>query len=85
MKPTRPAGIRATMRRWPGILVALMLSIAGLSSQSPLPIDTSKHGPQVGSVVPGFAGVDQFGRPQTLASIVGPKGAMIVFFRSADW
>ena len=49
------------------------------------PIDTSKLGPQIGQAVPPIAGVDQFGKPQSLGSIYGPKGAMLVFFRSADW
>jgi hypothetical protein len=48
-------------------------------------IDTSKVGPQVGAVVPAFTGVDQFGTSRTLASTYGPNGAMLVFFRSADW
>ena len=39
----------------------------------------------VGTVVPAFTGVDQFGKSHTLASTYGPKGAMLVFFRSADW
>jgi hypothetical protein len=42
-------------------------------------------GPQVGEQAPEFSGVDQFGRTQTLRSVVGAKGAMLVFFRSADW
>ena len=42
-------------------------------------------GPLVGATVPAFSGVDQFGKSHTLASSVGPKGAMLVFFRSADW
>jgi hypothetical protein len=44
-----------------------------------------KTGPEVGQPVPGFLAKDQEGRPQTLKSIMGPKGAMLVFFRSADW
>jgi hypothetical protein len=35
--------------------------------------------------VPEFAGTDQFGRTQTVQGVLGAKGAMIVFFRSADW
>ncbi|MGO9893887.1 MAG: hypothetical protein ACLPX8_06715 [Bryobacteraceae bacterium] len=42
-------------------------------------------GPAVGDRVPDFAGPDQTGRTQTLESIMGPKGAMLVFYRSADW
>ena len=44
-----------------------------------------KTGPGVGQQVPAFSVQDQEGRNQTLKSIMGPKGAMLVFFRSADW
>ena len=44
-----------------------------------------KTGPAVGDRVPDFAAPDQVGRTQTLKSIMGPKGAMLVFYRSADW
>jgi hypothetical protein len=44
-----------------------------------------KTGPEVGQQVPAFSAKDQEGRRQTLKSIMGPKGAMLVFFRSADW
>ena len=54
-------------------------------AQQPAVVDTSTIGPKVGERVPAFAGVDQFGRSQTLESSLGPKGAMLVFFRSADW
>jgi hypothetical protein len=48
-------------------------------------IDVSKLGPQVGDRVPEFSLKDQFGKTQTIESIMGPKGAMLVFVRSADW
>ena len=44
-----------------------------------------KTGPEVGSSVPSFEAPDQNGRLQNLKSILGPKGALLVFFRSADW
>jgi peroxiredoxin len=44
-----------------------------------------KTGPAAGSPLPDFSAPDQAGRPQTLKSIMGPKGAMLVFYRSADW
>jgi hypothetical protein len=56
-----------------GCLIAL--------AQTPAP----KTGPAVGETVPPFSATDQNGRTQTLSSIVGPAGAMLVFFRSADW
>lgn len=49
------------------------------------PIDVSKLGPQVGERVPDFNLKDQNGKSWTLESIMGPKGAMLVFQRSADW
>ncbi len=57
----------------------------GGRAQQPATVDTSKIGPQVGAPVPEFSGVDQFGKTHTLASSLGAKGAMLVFFRSADW
>lgn len=64
---------------------ALAAAVTGLAGQAPPAVDTSNIGPQVGAVVPAFSGTDQFGKPHTLASVMGPKGAMLVFFRSADW
>ncbi len=58
-------------------------------AQTPTPtrtkIDVSKLGPQVGEKVPDFSLKDQQGKTWTLPSIMGPKGAMLVFVRSADW
>lgn len=48
-------------------------------------IDVSKLGPQVGERVPDFALVDQTGRTRNLQSLMGSRGAMLVFVRSADW
>jgi hypothetical protein len=48
-------------------------------------IDAREYGPPVGSPLPGFDLKDQDGKEHTLASLLGPKGAVIVFFRSADW
>jgi hypothetical protein len=44
-----------------------------------------RSGPDVGSPIPSFSAPDQNGREQSLATISGPKGALIVFYRSADW
>ncbi|MGD9903942.1 MAG: hypothetical protein AB7L91_02100 [Dehalococcoidia bacterium] len=70
-----------------GALVALLwVPLAAGQAQPAAPaIDTDALGPQVGSVVPPIAGVDQFGKTQSLASLAGPKGLMLVFSRSADW
>ena len=48
-------------------------------------IDVAKLGPQVGERAPNFSLKDQNGNARTLESIMGPKGAMLVFVRSADW
>jgi AhpC/TSA family len=45
----------------------------------------TKTGLTVGQQVPAFSLLDQQGRTQTLKSVSGPKGTMLVFFRSADW
>jgi hypothetical protein len=42
-------------------------------------------GPEPGSRIPPFAAADSSGRLRQLADLTGPKGLMLVFFRSADW
>jgi len=49
------------------------------------PVNLLKLGPQAGQRVPDFSLKDQNGKLWTLNSIMGPKGAMLVFYRSADW
>jgi hypothetical protein len=65
--------------------VALVILSVGALAQEVRKIDVGKLGPQVGTRVPDFNLGDQRGKVWTLQSVMGPKGAMIVFFRSADW
>jgi len=60
-------------------------AIVGSAQDVRKTINVSKLGPQVGATVPDFNLADQQGRMRTLKSVMGPKGAMIVFYRSADW
>ena len=82
--------LRILVQLPPALLIAAALS----STRMPLmaqtmpkreTIDLSKVGPKVGERVPDFTLQDQTGRTRTLASVLGSKGAMLVFFRSADW
>ena len=57
-----------------------------VASQAASPaVDLATIGPSLGKGVPAFVLPDQKGQPRSLESIMGPKGAMLVFFRSADW
>ena len=69
------------------LAVALLVQEAPMDAQSqpPAKIEVSKLGPQVGEQVPDFSLKDQTGKTWTRQSIMGPKGAMLVFIRSADW
>ena len=67
------------------VVAALITAGATAQAPPPQPVDVERLGPQVGGIVPDFSAVDQFGRTQTLRSIMGPNGAMLVFNRSADW
>ena len=72
---------------YPGLfvgIVAMCLS-ATADAQTIAPVDVSALGPQVGETVPDFALPDQTGAVRTLDSIMGERGAMVVFHRSADW
>jgi peroxiredoxin len=64
--------------------ISALLTVNALA-QEVRKVDVSKLGPQVGTTVPDFSLTDQRGKRQTLQSVMGPKGVMIVFYRSADW
>lgn len=68
-----------------GVGSFLLQPRAPIDMQSRTPIDVASLGPQVGEQVPEFSLPDQNGQMRTLESIAGPKGAMLLFHRSADW
>jgi hypothetical protein len=69
------------------LLVSTLVLLAGLIAQAQRrqQIDLSRLGPQVGERVPDFSLVDQSGVERTLQSLMGSRGLMLVFIRSADW
>jgi hypothetical protein len=67
------------------LLAVATLGAAPQPPTTPTPIDVQTLGPQVGARVPEFSLPDQHGEVRTLSSLMGPKGAILVFFRSADW
>ncbi len=58
-------------------LTFMLAAVAGAQPRS--------LGPEVGSRIPAFSASDQRGVVQNLETLKGPKGVMLVFFRSADW
>lgn len=79
------------MNRRTLVCVAILIcAVAGTQTAArqaappPLP-NIQKLGPQVGTRVPDFTLIDQKGQSRTIASLMGPKGLMLVFYRSADW
>ncbi len=68
-----------------GFFMGMTMWTARAQTPTRTKIDVSKLGPQVGERVPDFSLQDQRGETRTLQSILGPKGAMLVFVRSADW
>jgi cytochrome oxidase Cu insertion factor (SCO1/SenC/PrrC family) len=49
------------------------------------PIPLEKRGPAVGSAAPPFRLRDQNDHEQTLATLSGKEGLVLLFVRSADW
>jgi hypothetical protein len=64
------------MRR---LQAGLVLLAAALSLAQNLP------GVPAGKPAPPFRARDQFAKEQTLSSLMGPNGLVLLFFRSADW
>lgn len=69
------------------VMAGLLAGVVTVSGQGPqpVPVDVTTLGPQTGQKAIEFRLPDQSGREQTLASLAGPKGTMVVFSRSAAW
>jgi cytochrome oxidase Cu insertion factor (SCO1/SenC/PrrC family) len=72
------------------VCLAQPLASATEPKQTTGPTDVTKSpvdrlGPHVGERLPDFVLPDQNGRRRTLASLMGEKGLVLVFSRSADW
>ena len=71
------------------LLVSGVIALGAATFAAPQPaaaaVNVQAVGPQIGSAVPLFELPDQSGHTRSLQSIMGPKGAVLVFFRSADW
>jgi hypothetical protein len=75
------------MRRALAGLIATA-TIAVVAAQTPpvkTALDLAKLGPQIGERVHDFSLPDQNGVQRDVKSVLGPNGAMLVFFRSAEW
>src|SRR5258705_5437493 len=83
MDRTTEQEMSMTRMTWAGVLLVATSMV--LAAEDVRRIDVSRLGPRVGAVVPAFSLPDQHGKTRTLQSLMGPKGAMIVFYRSADW
>ena len=66
-------------------IVVFALAAGAAAQQAPPLPDVQKLGPQIGQPVPDFTLSDQSGQSRTLRSLMGEKGLMLVFSRSADW
>jgi len=65
--------------------LARIAVVAAFAASLHAQTDLARLGPQVGDRAIDFSLPDQLGRTRSLRSIAGPKGTMLVFFRSADW
>jgi len=68
-------------------LKASVLSLTVLFGMAMVPAQEKPFdlGPKIGETIPSFQLKDQYGHEQNLKSLVGPKGLVLLFFRSADW
>jgi hypothetical protein len=66
------------MRPLHSLIPALLLVTAPL-------LTARDYGLPIGSKMPDFEATAQDGKVHTLRALLGPKGAVVLFFRSADW
>ncbi|HXJ12412.1 MAG TPA: hypothetical protein VNH19_09075 [Candidatus Limnocylindrales bacterium] len=66
-------------------LAGLSAVVSGQDNASTNQVLAPSVGLEIGQLAPTFALPDQFGRQHTNETLKGPKGTVILFFRSADW
>lgn len=62
------------------LFLTLSASLAPAADATPL-----NTGPEIGQTIPHFEAIDHKGAKQTLDTLKGPKGLLLLFTRSADW
>lgn len=72
-------------KRSMGLLLTILIGWMTVSIHAESPQTPLSMGLPIGGKVPPFEVRDQLGRPQTLTSLSGPQGLVLLFFRSADW
>ncbi|MSV30068.1 MAG: hypothetical protein EXQ52_15175 [Bryobacterales bacterium] len=69
------------------LAAALVPALFGQARLRPIPKldENMKTGPATGAKIPAFDLPDQEGKRRTFENVRGPKGAILLFYRSADW
>jgi hypothetical protein len=75
-----PNGIETVLGTMRLLLVGVISLGIGFSATA-----QEMPGVAVGKSAPTFQARDQFGKEQTISSLMGRNGLVLVFFRSADW
>jgi cytochrome oxidase Cu insertion factor (SCO1/SenC/PrrC family) len=60
------------------VAILFFVGLLGISS-------AQENAPTNQTAPPAFALTDQFGHEQSNQTLKGPKGIVLLFFRSADW
>ena len=72
-----------------GITILISIGVLASTSGQEKPAAGNSVAPaiglEIGQTAPAFALTDQFGHEQSNQTLKGPKGMVILFFRSADW
>ncbi|MGB8541792.1 MAG: hypothetical protein WCD49_09165 [Candidatus Acidiferrales bacterium] len=72
-----------------GAVLGLSIAIFALANMKESPsskqAESLSIGLQVGNKAPAFASRDQFDHDQSLETLRGSSGTVLLFFRSADW
>ena len=73
------------------LALALVAGFPALSAEekrsgaAPPAVPVEERGLAIGQAAPPFQAVDQFGRRRNLGSLMGSRGLVLLFVRSADW
>ena len=68
-----------------GLLLQAFATVAAYPQTDPRDVPVEQRGLPIGAKVPDFRAPDQRGRIVSFDALVGKKGLLLLFVRSADW
>ena len=67
-------------------LTALLSAVSTITLGQSAPVQNAmRPGPEIGDLIASWMAPNSFGQPKRIGEVLGRRGALITFLRSAEW